>query len=215
MRVLVITSLAALLLATPAVAKDNYPYWYLGLHGALTFVDDTPATLTGASFGTLSFDSGYSYGAALGYRPYETDSPLDYVRFEMEWNRITADLDQQNDAGIITSLDNGLKIDAVMTNVFLDIPLFDSLSPYVGAGAGIARANLESATLGIDDRDTNLAYQFMAGLTYRPENLPLTSWNLGYRYFTMDDPEFTDNLGDTLKHEVQTHSVEVGARLHF
>lgn len=112
--------------------------------------------------------------------------------------------------GDVTSL-------AGMANVYYDAPLGWAIRPYVGAGVGVARIDAE-LSLGalrlVDETDTVLAWQVMAGLSY-----PATervSLSVGYRYFATQDAELSETVGGrTFDSEYRSHNVELGVRFSF
>lgn len=189
--------------------QDNWPNWYIGLSGQVSFVGD--ATVKGASNGKLSFDTGHGYTAALGYRPYSTDTLLDNMRFEVEGEYLDANFDTFGGVPI----DNNLTGYGLMVNAFYDIVTGTQLTPYVGAGAGMMWWDFDSPALATDDVDGVYAYQLMTGVYYSPESIPNTDWGLGYRYLGTADPEFTSNLGTKIKHDYSSHNVELQARFRF
>ena len=189
--------------------QDNWPNWYVGLSGQVSFVSD--ATVKGASTGKMSFDTGHAYTGAIGYRPYQTDSLLDSMRFELEGQYRSTDLDSF--AG--TPIDNDLTGYGIMFNAYYDIITGTQLTPYIGAGAGMMWWDLESPALATDDIDGVFAYQLMTGAYYSPESIPNTDWGIGYRYIGTGDPEFTNNLASTIEHDYDSHNVELLARFRF
>lgn len=214
MKKLLLSTVSALVLFATSDANavrdpDAYPYWYIGLNAGITYVDD--ADVTGASTGTVEHDSGASFGASLGYNPHGTGSLIDYLRFEVEVRAESADLDSFGTA----TATNDVQSVAYMANIFADLRVYETWTPYVGAGLGFADVELDSPTLSVDDSDNALAYQFMAGVGYAPRSLPNTEFTLGYRYFATDDLEFSNNASAAVDYEYSSHNIEVGTRFKF
>jgi opacity protein-like surface antigen len=198
------------LLAVSAEAQQRtWPNWYVGIHARMAWVEDTDVTLGNTNIGDASFDNGYGGGASLGYMP-GGDGFFNHTRFELEYSFNQADIDTI--AGVSAGKD--LRVHSYMVNAFYDIPTGTSIVPYIGAGAGLARVDLDVPGIGLNENDSVFAYQFMGGLGYTPSTVPNTTLTVGYRYFASDDPSF--GLGaTTVEHELSSHNVEVGARFAF
>lgn len=73
--------------------------------------------------------------------------------------------------GAVLSTDDGqIKNYGLFANALYDFQINEKLAPYVGAGVGFARQDVEYAPSGIDvvdDKKTRFAYQAMAGVTYK------------------------------------------------
>ncbi len=73
--------------------------------------------------------------------------------------------------GAVLSTDDGqIKNYGLFANALYDFKISESLVPYVGAGVGFTRQDVEYAPSGIDvvdDKKTRFAYQGIAGVTYR------------------------------------------------
>lgn len=220
-------TLTALLFATLALGattaqarmQDNWPNWYLGLHGQVAFVRDADVETPGVTGGEVSFDSEYALGAALGYRPYMSQSALDNMRFEMEYVYRSQEFD--NFSGTVggvpgtTALNGELVGHSLMANAYYDIRNSSSFTPYLGGGMGVTFWDFDSSALGVDDSDSVFSYQAMAGIYYSPQALPHTDWGIGYRYFGTLDPEFRTATGADVEHDFDSHNVEMQARFRF
>ena len=202
---------AAMLGATAAEARDNWPNWYVGLKGAVPFVTDQDVSRSGVSSGEVDFDDGAFYSGAIGYVPNGTG-----FRFELEY--FNAENDINGASGIAAGpVDGDVTVDALMFNAFYDFTNKTLVTPYVGVGLGGAQAELRSVALGLVEGqdETQLAYQLMTGLSYEPKMLRNVAFSLGYRYFsTFDDLEFGSGASQTTI-DYDTHNVELGARFRF
>ncbi len=197
-----------------ASAQDNerWPRWYLGLHGTLGFLDDSD--IRGSSSGKLAYDStGAGVGGSIGYMPpaingFRMEGEVAYHYIGLNRYRIGA-----------TSADAHGRSAALsyMGNLFYDFNNASQWTPYVGAGAGGASVQLaRSSGLGnTSESDRVFAYQFMGGLSFAPQSIPLTEWNLGYRYFATQDPEFQTSGGSVQLKDYNSHNVEIGAKFRF
>lgn len=84
-----------------------------------------------------------------------------------------------------SDIDGDATATAAMANVYYDFNRDGAVRPYVGAGVGGAKVEVESPLVSFDDGDTVVAYQGMAGI-----EVPLSrraSLDVGYRYFSAPD----------------------------
>lgn len=204
-----------------AEAARQAPKWYVGLEGSVAFVDEAETEIGSRPVvDEMDLDKGYGVGLNLGYAPGGTGTVLDKFRFELEYffrkNDVNG-VDVLSASGEVTSK-------AAMINAYYDIPLRKyAIVPYLGAGIGFAETELlaDSAILRVDDTDTVFAWNAMAGVGYTPDFLPNTVWNIGYRYFTTQDPHYRSQAvplffpATDVKHEYEVHNVEAGVRYLF
>lgn len=213
-------AIAVLMMSIPLAvnAQERFPKWYLGVQGAMSFVDDSDVDgrLSGLPYSTeASFETGYGVGLALGYMPGGTGTFFDSMRFDLEYYYRKADLDAfsaSSTFGAGGPASGDLSSKSAMLNAYYDFNTGTRWMPYVGAGAGLSEVTLDTG--GIDDDDTVFAYNFMAGIGYAPESLPNTVWSIGYRYFATDDPSFGDSA-DSVEMDYDVHNVEAGVRMMF
>ena len=202
--------IATSFLSTGALAADNWPAWYVGLHGGVTLVHETDAEVAGASVGDVAFNAGHAAGASLGYQ-YS-----DYTRFELEYTHRSNGFDTLDNGAGSTDLQGDLKVDAVMANLLFDFPSQGSKwTPYFGGGLGIANVSFDSPTLNIDDSDNVFAYQVLLGTSYSPKTLPNTTWGIGYRFLGMASPEFVNSTNQNVEHDYYSHGLEANAKFRF
>lgn len=208
-------AIAVLMASVPlaAQAQERFPKWYLGVQGAMSFVDEADADFSGTASGSsdIDFDTGYGVGLALGYMPGGTGTFFDSLRFDLEYYYRKSDLDSAD--GI--SIGDDLSSKSAMINAYYDINTGTRWMPYVGAGAGMSEVSLDVPSLVLDDDDTVFAWNLMAGVGYAPEALPNTVWSIGYRYFATSDPEFSSPTGARVEHDYNVHNVEAGVRMMF
>jgi opacity protein-like surface antigen len=124
------------------------------------------------------------------------------------------------------NVDGSLGIVAMMANVFFDLENPSMITPYFGAGAGIASLHL-SDTEGttstspihrdrIYDKDDASVFAYQAGLGMEFAINPRFSLDLGYRYFRTAEATFDSaqwNIERRLK--IENHSVALGFRAKF
>ncbi|MBY0354539.1 MAG: outer membrane beta-barrel protein [Rickettsiales bacterium] len=206
---LTLAALLGLFAVSASAQERSWPNWYVGLHARVAWIDSTEVSVNDTNIGDLEFDNGFGGGASLGYMP-GGDSFLRNTRFEFEYDIAESDIDSLNG---FTASDN-LRTNSYMGNVFYDIPTGTQFVPYVGAGVGVSRVDINAPAVSLNDSDTVFAYQFMGGLGYSPTSFPNTTLTVGYRYFATEDPEFTVGTAG-VDHELSSHNAEVGARFAF
>jgi len=183
---------------------DIMPQWYIGLHGNLPFASSSDIQSTNSS---ITYDSGWGAGAALGYST-RTGSFMDSFRSELEISYYRNYADRLKTP--LGSFDQNGDLNAVtyMANLYYDVPTGMAITPYVGAGAGLARLEFDDGTS--SDTDNTFVWQALAGISYAPDSLPNTEWNIGYRYLKATDPKFSG-----IKSEYEVNNVEAGAKFRF
>lgn len=208
---LVLTALNA---GAAQAAQDNWPYWYLGLWGAPTMTDSSDVSYTGGGVTNADYDTGYAAGVSLGYKPPFRSESLQGLRFELELATRRNDLDTLNNGFIASYAESDLQ--TLMFNALLDIPMHDNVAGYVGVGAGYGQATLDiTSGLGnVTDHDSVAAYQAMIGFSWEPETMPLTIWNIGYRYLTTSEASYATATGN-VDVDYSNHGLELGVKFRF
>lgn len=194
------TALAAIIMAANAAQaqEERFPRWYIGANAGYSDHQDSDWT-TGNDIG---YDAGYSFSVALGYRPVSAPG----ARFDIEGVSQMHEVDTVGSASATGDLSNT----ALMFNAYYDFGDEYGWNPYLGAGIGASRVELDSTTLGVDDSQHVFAYQFKAGVAYRPDIMYNVDFLMGYRFFGTTDADIAGvDLSNT------THSLELGTRLHF
>lgn len=135
-----------------------------------------------------SYDDSAAYSVAVGY---QLPLLLTDVRVEGEYFRIHPEIKNGGHS----------KVDALMANAYVNVPLVPFIDPYVGLGLGMARFEHENTP----------ALQLMLGVDYElPLTLPITI-GAEYRYFKLN--EDGGNRGEIAK--FNTHALMLKARYHF
>lgn len=201
------TGIATCALTTGAMADGSMPTgYYLGGAAGIGHTHDmdienattnTDAELDTGFAGIVSF--GYKYDQSwrgefeLGYRRNDVDSASGFS-------------------------DAGGDVDALtgMVNVLYDFENSSNFTPFVGAGIGVARIDADGTISGtqiVDDSDTALAGQLLAGVGYKvSDSLDLTA---RYSFTAAPDLEFDAVDGTSFDSEYYNHAVMVGLRFHF
>lgn len=197
-----LAGLVSATLMTPASFAAN-PYFSVQV-GA-TWLED--ADLDGVD---AEFDTGYNVGAAGGY-------DFGMARLEAELAYRENDFDKLKLGGLSAGADGDMSAFSFMVNGYWDLENATPLTPYLGAGVGVANveiSDLEVAGIDVaDDDDTVFAYQLAAGIGFELNQAMIL--DLGYRYFATEDPEFDSDLGGDFEGEYDSHNVSLGLRMNF
>jgi outer membrane protein OmpA-like peptidoglycan-associated protein len=201
---------AAVVGLSGAAMAQGYTGWYLGARGGATWLDDVSSSISGTAT-NVDFDTGYNIGAHVGY---------DFGAFRLEGEVVyrNNDIDTMSAGGArLSGVSGSANSLAVMLNAYYDIELGWPVVPYVGAGIGWAQINSKARATGlgftIDDDDSKLAYQLIAGASWWLN--PSLALTLDYRYFATDDPSFSTSTGSSFSSEYKTHNVALGLTFRF
>jgi outer membrane protein OmpA-like peptidoglycan-associated protein len=189
---------AALGMSSVAQATDG---WYgrveagYGFDGELDFDD----------LGELGFDDGWLADGALGYA-WGGESSTGF-RLEGEASYRSNDLEDVPSTEA-TAL-------AGMLNGYIDFNRGGKWQPYIGAGVGYAKVELEDSGSSLDD--SGVAYQGMAGVGIVLG--PRTTLDIGYKYFRVNDLSLGEiTLGDNdydLEFDYVQQAATIGLRWQF
>lgn len=197
---------AVSLAVTPpaALARESAPY--LGASVGIVLPQETTVEDTDLE---IDFKNGIAAMLQLGYQ--STD--LFRVEGELGYRHIKTDTATSSLWGYIPlPMESNGSLLTVMVNGYLDFVNQSAFTPYVGAGAGIARyrigeANIAGVPLG-SETDTTFGYQFIVGagiaLSSRA-TLDLAYRFLGTEKFDMDGDEFP----------LKTNTFTIGLRTTF
>lgn len=201
---------------------DNFPVWYLGLRGSVN-------AMQGSDLGTYplpetDWNPGFAVGAAVGVKmPRALIQPFAGLSFEGEITRYWQQIDNNRTdfffpLMVASEGERDFDVTAFMVNAYYHFPTNTLFTPYIGGGIGVAQVELANDPVAPqpgDNKDTVPAWQLMLGLSFEEDPRALTEWNIGYRYFTTDDPEFDDGWGGKTIIENDIHSLEAGVRFRF
>lgn len=211
-RALLLGAVASCALAANANAAV-FQGWYVGLEAGGNWIQDAdvdvdaPAPLPG----TTSFDTGW---AALGTIGYSWQG----WRGELELGYRANDISDFVVSGTSHTLGGELNELSPMLNVVYDFDLDDwGLSFGAGAGGDNIRYKNDAGyhTVPIHDTDWVFAWQAIVGLNYHLNSR--TDLFVDYRYFTAENPEFTELEAPVTLHtdsydNLQKHTATIGIR---
>lgn len=198
------------LLVLPMAAGAQTPQgFYAGLHGGLTFVNDTDVIDNFNDKAKVSGKTGWGLGATVGYA-FARDWTLS-PRVEMEITYMKNDLDKLSMFGHKFKLDGDISRMAFMVNALFDFNTGTSFYPYFGAGIGAQHidATIKVGGYSSSMKDTVFAWQAIAGVGYNlTDSLGLT---LDYRFARVGSAK--EKGWEIDSHS--THSIFLGLRYSF
>ncbi|MCM2263583.1 MAG: outer membrane beta-barrel protein [Desulfuromonadales bacterium] len=162
---------------------------YLAVWGGLVITNDIEIN----NSVDMSIDDGYGIGVAVGY-------DFGPVRLEVEASHRESDGDKfETSVGDIDANED-LKVSTVLVNGYVDLATGGPLTPYLGAGAGYARAELDN----VGEHDDVGVAQFAAGLLMAVSSQ--VAVDLGYRYLLpVSHSDF----------DVEQHTAMLGLQIRF
>ncbi|WP_169729260.1 OmpA family protein [Solimonas soli] len=193
--------------------------WYLGLEGGANWLEsedyrvyDYSAPLSNVPDGTriarAKLDTGWLGGLAVGFAyPNGLRSEIELAYRNNDFKSLYRDrLGPLSSGGTTSDVDGGNQLATAMLNVWYDFFRSGSLHPYIGAGAGAGRLEINSGRWGntpLRDRfDTRFAWQLGAGLAY--ELSPHWTASLDYRYLRLASDASFDLLENAPNTRVET-----------
>ena len=226
------TAVALVLMGTPAKADGVYVNvigglnWQPGSSGSQSDVSSTTSFSEDA-------DTGFVIGGAIGtglekwVQGLRAEMEVSYRRNDRSGNHeyFYGAFDDPAEGPINGNLSNF----AVLANIWYEFDIGSKFRPYVGGGAGWARARLEAATPitsdpdnvtlfygwdSTDEEESGLAFQLGAGLNH--EVAPGVDVGVGYRYFNGPnfDPIFIGKNELPVGFDNENHSVLVNLTIH-
>jgi len=207
-------ALASTALTTPAHARDDQ--WYVGVEGGAMVVEDNSLDVAGiANAFEVDHDTGYDLDAIVGYDfgGFRLEAEVGYKSAAAERLQAGAPGVPPNATGAgrpitgVFPINGEVNALSFMLNGLLDFGDDDGIQGFAGAGVGVARTEITNIFAGpyLDDSDTGLAWQLLAGI-----RAPLSdSWDVGlkYRFFNADKINLVDQLGRATVTRLRTHSV--------
>ncbi len=207
-------ALASTAIASPALARNDQ--WYVGVDGGAMLVEDLNLDIGIVNnAGNINADTGYDFGGVVGYDfgGFRLESEVSYRSADLSSISITgAGIPQGAGATATfrgaTPTNGNVSALSFMVNGLLDFGDDDGLQGFVGGGVGVARVdvnNIFAAPAWLDDSDTGLAWQALAGI-----RAPLSdSWDVGlkYRFFNAPKVDLVDRLGRAVGTKFRSHSL--------
>ena len=185
-----------------ADGKDSGLYADLGAGLVVVQDSDLSDPALGALTGTLSSDLGFAVSGAVGYKFTSN------LRAEGEIAYRSNDLDAVTVGGFgLTSsaaVDGSVSVLSGLASGYFDIPLGGRITPFVGAGIGVARVNVDISNTSTDESDIVFAYQGAGGFRF-----PVLD-RATYKFFATANPTINTTEG-----EYFSHTFEIGYYYEF
>ena len=216
------------MLASSAAAQDYYGSIFGGYSGLDNPTFSGIVTPPGGQQTIGSdFGAGYSFGVAIGTDITALSRPGLGVRGELELSYSSSDVDgltfSGNGAAAENNVGGSISTTRLFANIIADVENKSKLTPYFGAGLGVARSNLGlgygpfPGAVRLDDATTNLSAQFIAGASYAINDQVSLFGDARYiRDFGVSSDRispagFTGNVED----DIDTLNVNFGLRFKF
>ena len=218
-------SLLPLLLsgALPARARAEDGL-YLAVHAGPNFLQGEDLDLDDGGRIEPDYRVGYHVGGAAGYGfgPLSVEAEVAHQRHDVDGG------DSGGLAAEVGGLDGNARILSFLVNGYYDVDIGHPLTPFVGAGAGVARVRLDDvdATVAVggvsataelfDDADTVFAAQAVVGVSFDVNETWTTAF--AYRFFAALGAEFDAGgpLDDSsAEADFFSHALRFEARYRF
>ena len=200
-----------MLLMLPVVSFSAAPRPYVSGQLGVAFLTDSDLSFyeSSALTGTLEFDPGLAISVAGGanFGMFRVEGEIGYQQNDVD--KMSACLGGSCGAANASGEASALSI---LGNVYFDFVNSSPVTPYITAGLGIAKVEIDdlaaAGAYGGSEDDTVFAYQFGVGLAFAiNKNMAI---DLKYRYFATDDLDL-----DGVEAEFASHNVYCGFRYTF
>ncbi|MCK5746995.1 MAG: OmpA family protein, partial [Oricola sp.] len=225
------TLLAAVSVVAFAPAAQAYEGLYGAIGAGLSYMQDDRDINNESGSGPFVFDTGVDYDPGIGVYAaigYDYQGPLrGEIEFSYRANDIVdIDMDGPGFSGIPEgSISGDTTSLAIMFNALYDFESFGAVTPYIGAGIGVANIDhdisgsvspgLPTDPLSFDyaSSEWGLAYQAIAGLGFAlAEGLDL---DISYRYFSTKKDTYSgviSGVASEFEAAYNTHTLFAGLR---
>ncbi|HKI52377.1 MAG TPA: outer membrane beta-barrel protein [Geothermobacteraceae bacterium] len=198
-----------LLLAGTAGAESHHGYYAGAWYGISAFETSTANDDLG-SF-NLEADQDSFWGISFGYDlPSQSTGANGRVEIEYGHRSNSFDNGQFNNGAFAASGD--VQVESLLLNSFAVFPNQTRVSPYLGLGLGGAKLTIDNLQIDgqpfIDDECLVFAWQLGGGLEI--ELTRSLRVDLGYRYFSVYQPELNEVDGRKVKPDYTAHSGMLG-----
>ncbi len=199
-----LATVAALTAPTSLMANDDSFYLKLNIGIGMNMDSDAGNFSGTTDSAKVTYDAGFTGSLAAGY---DFANPL---RMELELIRQKSDLEIFSYNNIYGNINEGdLKKHSLMVNAFYDIDTGSAWTPFVGAGLGWSRIDIDAPGFnGSDSDDDVFAYQFIGGVAYAINE----QWSVDAQYRFKGTSDATIDGADF---DVNSNDVMVGLRFSF
>lgn len=144
--------LGLLLVASTGTAFAEGPY--IAVAGGVSFIQDSDYYGPGYYSETIGYDTGYGVNVSGGY-------DFDGLRFEVEYGYKEADI---TDFSGYSPGNAKASFESIMFNHYVDFNSNSGATPYIGAGVGFIKGELNDN--GYIVEDTVMGYQLITGIGF-------------------------------------------------
>jgi opacity protein-like surface antigen len=187
----------AALIASPAAARDHSGYF--GIEVGPMWAQDSHVTIDGTAAFDVDHKMGVDGDLIAGY-------DFGIVRAEVEGGYKWAKHNKYSTGSSSIDADGHSRVYSIMGNVLVDLGKDDTVNFYAGGGVGIAweRQNFDPAFGGFSVKDSNLAWQGIAGVRAPVFN----HFDIGLKYRYFDGGKIRDDIsGATIGSRFRSHSL--------
>lgn len=198
MKKTVLTVAALTVLAAPmsSMATDDSFYIKANIGVGMAMDTDIDNVPNAGDTAKMTYDSGFIGSLAAGY---DFANPL---RLEIELIRHKNDLDITSYNNLYGTFNEGdLKTHSFMFNGFYDVDTGSAWTPFIGAGLGWSKLDINDPGFHDSDSDDVFTYQFIGGVAYAFND----QWSVDaqYRFLgtsdaTIDGADFNFNSNDLM-----------------
>lgn len=211
--------------AVPALAQD----YYGSVFGGLTQNQNTELTgeVTppgGQQSVDVTFDDGYNFGAAVG-RSFGTIGSGIGLRGELELSFGESDADELffsgNGPAAELNVSGDINTTRLFANALFDFETGSALTPYLGAGLGVAFKDIDilyGPGVALEDNTTDFSAQVIAGSSYALSDTTSLFGDVRYiRDFgtEVDRLSPAGGLTGVVEDDFDTVAVNIGVRFTF
>lgn len=207
MKKTLLTTLATVAVLTApmsSMAKEDSFYLKANIGIGMNLDSDVDNISRTAESAKITYDAGFTGSLAAGY---DFANPL---RMELELIRQKSDMEVFSSNNAFGSPNEGdLKKHALMLNAFYDVDTGSAWTPFVGAGMGWSRIDVDAPGFnGSDNEDDVFAYQLIGGVAYAINE----QWSVDAQYRFRGTSDATIDGADF---DVNSNDVMVGLRFNF
>ncbi len=213
-KALMAVALAAAPLSVQAQTLQ-YPGFYIGAAGGLNWTLNSSFSMTtadpvfGSSTATVNsyFQTGWAAGGMIGY-----DFVGPRVEVEAVYRDNMATVNGVDQGATTASLGTDFNQTSIMANVLYDFLAGQRITPYIGAGVGVAFLN--ASAMGASSSSTQFAYQGIVGVGWNIDQQ--FRLNLDGRYFGTTSPSLNwTAYGTTVNGTMPNNNFSVMASLQY
>ena len=171
-----------------------------------TSINDLEGKLSSTITNTTEVDNGLKYSAGIGYDFGKFRAELNYRKDALDPSKFSTTVSGTKTA---YSVKGDVNATTIATNIFYDFENDSKFTPYVGAGVGATKVELDPFVIDGDDADVDdmqTSYNINLGISY--EMSQSSDVFIQADYLTVSDMK----LGDSEMDDIKTYAVSAGIR---